>query len=501
MINKIKIKLLTKSFIISLLAFFAVAAIASAVTTIGANISTDGTLSVAGISTLTGNVGIGTASPGSALDVKGTLRLSGSTSGYVGFAPAAAAGSATYTLPAADGVSGQMLSTNGSGVLSWAASSSQTPWGSNINAAGYTLYGNSTASGNLTLGSTSNAAKGFILLNPTGGDAASGASVGIGTTTPATTLHLFNSATASSLRIETSDTTKDNYFDFRTGTKMWRQTAYGSGSSNMFDLEYYSGSGWITPLTILTSGNIGIGTASPSSTLDVLRSDANDNILSVKRVQTGADGGGYLDFRGGASGTTIRGYLGFTSTGGFGTPTILTGTVDNAIALRSNGYLYFGSGGDNIRMTIREDGGSGAGYIGIGTTNPAYQLQVQSAQTTGTVIGVKNTDTGGRGYGLLSSGSASSGGAGKLHIYDDIAGIRLTVDSAGNVGIGTSAISSGQKLEINGGVTLATATSKPACNSTTRGTFWAVQSGAGVKDTVEVCAKDAADAYAWRTIY
>lgn len=66
-----------------------------------------------------GNVGINTTSPGSTLDVKGTLRLSGSSSGYVGLAPAAAAGSTTYTLPSADGTSGQVLSTNGSGTLSW----------------------------------------------------------------------------------------------------------------------------------------------------------------------------------------------------------------------------------------------------------------------------------------------------------------------------------------------------------------------------------------------
>jgi hypothetical protein len=68
-----------------------------------------------------GNVGINTNNPGSTLDVKGTLRLSGATSGYVGFAPAAAAGSTTYTLPTADGTSGHVLSTDGSGVLSWVA--------------------------------------------------------------------------------------------------------------------------------------------------------------------------------------------------------------------------------------------------------------------------------------------------------------------------------------------------------------------------------------------
>ncbi|MEK7633882.1 MAG: phage integrase SAM-like domain-containing protein, partial [Patescibacteria group bacterium] len=75
-----------------------------------------------------GNVGIGTTAPGSALDVKGTLRLSGATSGYVGLAPAAAAGSTTYTLPAADGTSGQVLSTSGAGVLSWATGGGSSSW-------------------------------------------------------------------------------------------------------------------------------------------------------------------------------------------------------------------------------------------------------------------------------------------------------------------------------------------------------------------------------------
>jgi hypothetical protein len=48
------------------------------------------------------------------------VRLLGSSSGYVGLQGAAAAGSTTYTLPSADGSNGQVLATNGSGVLSWA---------------------------------------------------------------------------------------------------------------------------------------------------------------------------------------------------------------------------------------------------------------------------------------------------------------------------------------------------------------------------------------------
>lgn len=78
-----------------------------------------------------GNVGIGTAAPGSTLDVKGALRLSGTTSGFVGLAPAAVAGSTTYTLPIADGSVGQVLTTNGGGILSWStAAGGSTPGGS-----------------------------------------------------------------------------------------------------------------------------------------------------------------------------------------------------------------------------------------------------------------------------------------------------------------------------------------------------------------------------------
>lgn len=52
-----------------------------------------------------------------------SLLLDGSTSGAVGLKAPAVAGSTTYTLPSADGSSGQVLSTNGSGTLSWATAS------------------------------------------------------------------------------------------------------------------------------------------------------------------------------------------------------------------------------------------------------------------------------------------------------------------------------------------------------------------------------------------
>jgi hypothetical protein len=47
----------------------------------------------------------------------------------------------------------------------------------------------------------------------------------------------------------------------------------------------------------------------------------------------------------------------------------------------------------------------------------------------------------------------------------------------------------------------ALAETRPACAIGVRGRVWFVAGGAGVQDTLAVCAKDATDAYAWRTLY
>jgi len=77
------------------------------------------------------------------LTVKTTLKLSGSSSGYVALQGAAAAGSTTYTLPSADGTSGQALTTNGTGTLSWATISTAAATPTVLG----TVYGKMTASG------------------------------------------------------------------------------------------------------------------------------------------------------------------------------------------------------------------------------------------------------------------------------------------------------------------------------------------------------------------
>lgn len=81
-------------------------------------------------------------------------------------------------------------------------------------------------------------------------------------------------------------------------------------------------------------------------------------------------------------------------------------------------------------------------------------------------------------------------------------GVRFVtaIDGSGNA-TRTAQIDTSGNLTLTGGVKLSTTASKPACALAYRGMFWVTQGAAGVKDSVEVCAKDASDTYAWRTIY
>jgi hypothetical protein len=113
----------------------------------GATISAGGLTVTAGGASVNGNILIDNS--GSA----GELRLrepSGSGSHYTAFRAQAQSVDVTYTLPASDGTSGSVLSTNGSGTLSWAAGGGVTSF-----SAGTTGFTPSSATtGAITLGGT-----------------------------------------------------------------------------------------------------------------------------------------------------------------------------------------------------------------------------------------------------------------------------------------------------------------------------------------------------------
>lgn len=70
--------------------------------------------------------------------------------------------------------------------------------------------------------------------------------------------------------------------------------------------------------------------------------------------------------------------------------------------------------------------------------------------------------------------------------------------SSSNVGIGAAAPAS--KLEVDGGIRINTATSKPTCASGIRGTLWFTQAGGGSNDTTEVCMRNASSSYVWTAL-
>ena len=192
--------------------------------------------------TTAGNVGINTNAPGSQLDVKGTFRLSGSSSGYVGFVPAAAAGSTTYTLPSADGTTGQVLSTNGSGTLSWASVTSQ--WITN----GSSIYYNT---GN----------------------------VGIGVSSPTELLHVDGGATLKNILLKTTAAGIANSgYLFQNGNGSMKFGGFsstlgiGTTTASGFNLFYNN-----TAVLTVDAAKIGINHSIPLSNLHIRPSSSGNN--------------------------------------------------------------------------------------------------------------------------------------------------------------------------------------------------------------------------------
>lgn len=106
-----------------------------------------------------------------------------------------------------------------------------------------------------------------------------------------------------------------------------------------------------------------------------------------------------------------------------------------------------------------------------------------SASDTGTIVSTKNS---------------SASNATQLVIKHNLDAVEFDNQRGG--GMIFSQTASGNAV-FNSGVEVNSTASKPTCAVGIRGMLWVTQGGAGVKDAVEVCAKDSGDAYAWRTIY
>tara|TARA_A200000159_G_scaffold141816_1_gene144918 strand:- start:361 stop:1863 length:1503 start_codon:yes stop_codon:yes gene_type:complete len=192
-----------------------------------------------------------------------------------------------------------------------------------------------------------------------------------------------------------------------------------------------------TAITIDSSENVGIGTSSPASTLEIAKNDqTNGATLSITNSSnsSGWDAGdiiGSIDFRTDDTSTTqpIRGQIKLFEDSASGT------TYAN-----SNAMSFSTGSNDTLNERMRIDS---SGKVGIGTTNPVAQCAIGSAGRrieiqgdAGTIRGFDRTAT----WAALDFEAAS-------YTFDIAGSERMRIDSSGKVGIGTS--TTVRKLTVN----------------------------------------------------
>jgi hypothetical protein len=365
----------------------------------------------------TGNVGIGTTSPGRQLELAGAadayIQLTRNNTGVqatLGFNT----GVTNDWLIRTDDVDSNLkfysYGTSGYALIlarstGAATFSSTIASGGNINVGGQLTFTPNEAriiSGSSTFAINNNANNlNLLLINNSTGN------VGIGTSTPGYKLDVQGSA--GNITINTNGL-------LSAGGQIISGTGEFASSSSGTDLNFRAGA---THLMVLkTSGNVGIGTTSPSTNLDVV---------------------GGLNVSDGTS--TLR----FVNSAGVG----LIGTLSNhSLGIRTN---------NTERMRI-----TSAGNVGIGTTSPGDKLHVVTGGVGGIAIFqggsgryiMTGTDSGGQYIEQVGTSAGervfriqnSNGSGTYTQLFLDGANQRIYTGSNVNVGIGTAA--PGAKLDI-----------------------------------------------------
>jgi len=203
-----------------------------------------------------------------------------------------------------------------------------------------------------------------------------------------------------------------------------------------------------TKMTILSGGNVGIGTDSPNSKLTVFNAEADTSI----NVNTGT-GGSYPKKTGisfGATSTSLGGDAEFT--GGAGIQAINTAASGNPTDLT---FWTNSTGTPAERMRI-----TSTGNVGIGVTGPGEKLEVGGniqafgatfQGTTGSVIALKSSGAILRANIKGNNNGLELGVIGTNSINFEWDGVtKIQMKSTGRLGIGTGTAGPDSLLEIEG---------------------------------------------------
>ncbi len=275
--------------------------------------------------------------------------------------------------------------------------------------------------------------------------------VGIGTSAPGKTLEVAGNNTTSAytpLRLRNTNGTIGVTWDFNLGTDKGLNLSSSSGNSS-FSISPSSAA--LNAFYINNAGNVGIGTTGPNNNLHIIGASNTNSGIFVEDVA------GSRILISGSRSTT-------------GVPYIGTFSSSTPLTLGTNGN-------ETMRLTT-------AGNVGIGTTAPTFNLDIQNATGT-TLLRAKNTGSSNAGIILASDNNGGyitnnaslltseaiyfqnstnlmrlyAAGAEKARLSSTGlqlfgTGSVLVVDGtgnssfAGNVGIGTTA--PGSKFEISG---------------------------------------------------
>ena len=187
-------------------------------------------------------------------------------------------------------------------------------------------------------------------------------------------------------------------------------------------------------MRIDSSGNVGIGTTSPDTLLELSKAAGTATSL-VKLANTSS------------AATSNISQIDFE----------LSNTFSGANADVQIGAIKTNAGNEESAFYINTTSGTGtpterlrvdsSGNVGIGTTSPDEKLdvegnlRVESTSSNGTYVAIRNGATNGRSYRI---GSNFVSGAGELAIYDDTVGAeRMRIDSSGNILFGVTSAPSG----------------------------------------------------------
>jgi len=353
-----------------------------------------------------GNVGIGSTAPNHKLDVIGNIRSSGDiyASGSDILLSQNGTGYATVGLSGtASGLYVGVNLTNDGDKLGTA----QTAWRS--------LYINT--SDNYAIQRSGAGTSSFTNLMQVQGDGdviVNSGNLGIGTTAPGAKL-----AMVAGTGVNGIDIVNNNMFEI-----YFSGTGSSSNIKSENDLLILAdtgktlrfGSNNVDSQVILNNGNLGIGSTAPLYKLDV----AGDIYSSG----------------------TIYGDL---AAGGVGGSAIADDDADTKIQVEESAdedYIRFDTAGTE-RMTIKSDGN-----VGIGTTAPIRNLQVQSASTSYITVGEDSNTEAQIGWDAVNNKMLiqTSGHSSPIRFGNDW----MHLTNAGNLGIGTTG--PGHKLQVAGNV-------------------------------------------------